>query len=82
MATTTISTMDRLAGLVIGLSLTAVSILLFVLGLSFLPIIGVLAAVPVMGLARYFFKMSGEKAAVMEANVAPIPYEGAEVPCR
>lgn len=82
MATTTVSTMDRLAGLVIGLSLTAISIMLIVLGLSFLPVIGVLAAIPVMGLARYFFRISGEKAATLEVKVVPIAYKRAEMPCR
>ncbi|MCE5243169.1 MAG: hypothetical protein ABFD98_04735 [Syntrophobacteraceae bacterium] len=82
MATTTVSTMDRLAGLVIGLSLTTISILLIVLGLSFLPVIGVLAAIPVMGLARYFFKISGEKAAALEEGVVSIAYKRAEMPCR
>ena len=82
MATTTVSTMDRVAGLVLGLSLSVISLLLIGLGLTFLPVIGVFAAVPVMGLARYFFKISCEREASVAMNTISIPYKRAEVPCR
>ncbi len=50
----TVSIPDRLAGMVIGVALLVVGLGFIVLGVTFLPVIGILVAIPVMGLAWRF----------------------------
>src|SRR5208337_4611557 len=50
----TVSIPDRLAGMVIGVALLVVGLGFMVLGVSFLPVIGILVAIPVLGLAWRF----------------------------
>jgi hypothetical protein len=47
---------ERVACMTIGTALSIVGLILIALGLTFLPIIGILVAFPVLGLAFYFFK--------------------------
>ena len=50
----TISISDRIAGLIIAVALTVVGVGFMVLGVSFLPVIGILVGIPVLGLAWRF----------------------------
>jgi glycine cleavage system H lipoate-binding protein len=49
-----ISIPDRLAGLIVALALFVVGLGFMVLGVTFLPVIGILVAIPVLGLAFHF----------------------------
>ncbi|HAA05619.1 MAG TPA: hypothetical protein DCZ69_03275 [Syntrophobacteraceae bacterium] len=46
--------LDRLAGLVVGFAFVLVGMLLLLLGLTFLPVIGVVAGLPVIRMACPF----------------------------
>jgi hypothetical protein len=67
-----VNMMERLAGLVIGSGFMIIGLLLTVLGVSFLPVIGVIIAIPVMGMSLYFFRpqvqfaTTGEKVLALE----------------
>ncbi len=50
----TISVSDRIAGIIIAVALTVVGVGFMVLGVSFLPVIGILMGIPVLGLAWRF----------------------------
>jgi hypothetical protein len=45
---------NRLASMVIGTSLALVGLIFIALGITFLPVIGILIAIPVMGLSFHF----------------------------
>ena len=51
-----VSMMDRVAGLVVGSAFVIIGLLLMVLGVTFLPVIGVIVAIPVMGMSLYFYR--------------------------
>ena len=51
-----VSVTDRLAGFVVGSGFVIIALLLMVLGVTFLPVIGVIVAIPVMGMSLYFFR--------------------------
>ncbi len=51
---TTISIPDRIAGIIIAAALIVVGVGFMVLGVSFLPVIGILMSIPVLGLAWNF----------------------------
>ncbi|MGA2404127.1 MAG: hypothetical protein ABSG91_20875 [Syntrophobacteraceae bacterium] len=53
---TRVTMAERVAGIIIGTALSVVGLILIALGLTFLPIIGILVAVPVLALAFYFFR--------------------------
>ncbi len=44
----------RLAGIVIGITLSIVSVVFAMLGVTFLPVVGIFLAIPIMGLAVFF----------------------------
>jgi hypothetical protein len=46
--------MDRMAGLVVGFAFVLIGMLLLLLGLTFLPVLGVVAGLPVIRLACPF----------------------------
>ncbi len=51
---TTASIPDRIAGIIIAAALSVVGVGFMVLGVSFLPVIGILIGIPVLGLAWNF----------------------------
>ena len=53
---TTVTMAERVAGIIIGTALSVVGLILIALGLTLLPIIGILVALPVLALAVYFFR--------------------------
>jgi hypothetical protein len=61
---------DRGASIVTGVALGVVSMSLAGLGVTFLPVIGVLLAVPVMGLALFFLKAKIEISGIPEKKRA------------
>jgi len=48
--------LDRVAGLLVGFAFIIIGLLLLLLGLTFLPVIGVVMAVPVMGMSVSFLR--------------------------
>ena len=50
----TISIPDRLAGMIIAVALFVVGVGFMVLGVTFLPVIGIFVGIPVLGLAWHF----------------------------
>jgi hypothetical protein len=69
---------NRLASMVIGTSLALVGLIFIALGITFLPVIGILIAIPVMGLSFHFLnpKFSVDTLAeeVREASEESAPY--------
>jgi len=55
---TSVRIAERLASMVIGTALTVVGLILIVLGITVFPIIGILMAFPVLGLAFGCFRPS------------------------
>ena len=51
-----ITIIDRLASMVLSCAFLVIGMLFIVVGVTFLPIIGILIAMPVMGLSLYFFR--------------------------
>jgi hypothetical protein len=49
---------ERVYGLVVGASFAVAGFALVVLGLTFLPVIGILAGIPLISLSVYFMRMS------------------------
>ncbi len=49
-----LTTMERAASMILAVAFSIIGFLMMLLGVTFLPIIGILAALPVMGLALYF----------------------------
>jgi hypothetical protein len=45
---------NRLASMIVGVALALVGLIFIALGMTFLPLIGILLAIPVMGLSLYF----------------------------
>ncbi len=56
MMRTKLTVAERAACMTIGTALSIVGLILIALGLTFLPIIGILVAFPVLALASHFFK--------------------------
>lgn len=54
---TTTSIPDRIAGIIIAVALAVVGVGFMVLGVSFLPVIGVLMGIPVLGLSWNFLTL-------------------------
>ncbi len=53
---TKVTMTERIASIVIGTAMFIVGLILIALGLTLLPLIGLLVAFPVMSLAFYFFR--------------------------
>ncbi len=64
---------NRLASMVIGVALAVIGLVFIALGMTFLPVIGILLAIPVMGLSLYFLnpKVQVETAAEEAKEVEP-----------
>ena len=45
---------NRLASMVIGMALAVVGLIFIALGITFLPVVGILIAIPVIGLSFHF----------------------------
>ena len=73
-----LSMVERLAGLVIGSSFVIIGLLLMVLGVTFLPVIGVIIAIPVMGMSLYFFRPHVQLATTGEKVLAVVSREEKE----
>lgn len=56
MMRTKVTVAERVACMIMGAALSVVGLVLIALGLTFLPIIGILVAFPVLALAFYFFR--------------------------
>ncbi|MGA2228173.1 MAG: hypothetical protein ABSH41_27380 [Syntrophobacteraceae bacterium] len=67
---TKVAMAERVAGMIIGTALSIVGLILIALGLTFLPIIGILVAFPVLALAFYFFR-PGKWVITAETEAAP-----------
>jgi hypothetical protein len=65
---------NRVASMIIGAALAVTALVLIALGMTFLPVIGILLAVPVMGMSLYFLnpKVSVE----LVAEAAQVVCEG------
>jgi hypothetical protein len=62
---------NRLASMIVGVALAVVGLIFITLGMTFLPVIGILFAIPVMGLSLYFLNPKVEiETAVEEAKAA------------
>jgi hypothetical protein len=72
---------DRAAGVVVAMVLLVIGLMLIVLGCTFLPMIGILAALPVMAISLQFltlkpeFRVQAEEESVGEPAMACIEYE-------
>jgi hypothetical protein len=64
---------NRAARLVTGVALGAISLHFFALGVTFLPVIGVVIAIPMTGLALFFLNSKIEIANLMEKEKAALP---------
>ena len=53
---TKVSTASRLGGLVLGTVFILLGVFFTVLGVTFLPIIGIIMAIPLVGLSLYFLR--------------------------
>lgn len=53
---TTVSLGSRLGGLVLGAVFSLLGLMFTVLGVTFLPIIGIIMAIPLLGLSLYFLR--------------------------
>ncbi|HDM78917.1 MAG TPA: hypothetical protein ENG51_21025 [Deltaproteobacteria bacterium] len=69
-----ITIIDRLAGMVLSCAFLVIGLLFLVVGITFLPVIGVLLAIPVMGLSLYFFRNAVRLYEVKEEviEIAPV----------
>lgn len=63
-----ISSIERVGGWVIGSALIFVGVALIALGVTFLPVIGILAAIPLMAISLYFLNLKVEVDEVEEAR--------------
>ncbi len=54
------SMVDRAAGVVVAMVLLVIGLMLIVLGSTFLPVIGILAALPVMAISLQFLTLKPE----------------------
>lgn len=53
---TNVSLASRLGGLVLGAVFILLGVMFLVLGVTFLPIIGIIMAIPLLGLSLYFLR--------------------------
>jgi hypothetical protein len=76
---TRVTAAERVACMIIGTALSVVGLILIALGLTFLPIIGIFVAFPVLALAFYFFR-PGKWVITAEGETEPVaaPETGAE----
>jgi len=74
---TKVTMAERVAYMIIGTALSIVGLILIALGLTFLPIIGIFAAFPVLALAFYFFR-PGKWVITAKRDAAPIETPEAE----
>ncbi len=65
---------NRLASMIIGTALAVIGLIFIALGMTFLPVIGILFAIPVMGLSLYFLNPKVRVETVVEE--AKAVYEG------
>lgn len=73
-----VSMMDRVGGLVVGSAFVIMGLLLMVLGVTFLPVIGVIIAIPVMGMSLYFYRPQVQVMTTGEKVVAVASYKRKE----
>lgn len=73
-----VSMMDRVGGLVVGSAFVIMGLLLMVLGVTFLPVIGVIVAIPVMGMSLYFYRPQVQVMTTGEKVVAVASYKRKE----
>lgn len=71
---TKVTMTERIASIVIGTAMFIVGLILIALGLTLLPLIGLLVAFPVMSLAFYFFR-PGKWAVTAEGKMEPVVAE-------
>ncbi len=64
---------NKLASMVIGAALSIIAVIFIALGLTFLPVIGIILAFPVMGLASYFLNSKMEVLEMKHAKEAVEP---------
>ncbi len=50
--------MNRLSGLIIGVSFFVTGVLFVILGCTFLPVLGIIVALPIMGASFHFLGLS------------------------
>ncbi|MFP3869595.1 MAG: hypothetical protein ACLFVT_01775 [Syntrophobacteria bacterium] len=67
--------MDRLGGLVLGTAFVTVGALFMALGVTFLPVIGVVIAIPLIGISVYFFRPQVQVMTAGE-SVPAVAYKG------
>jgi hypothetical protein len=67
------SKLDRAAGVVVAMALLVIGLLLIVLGSTFLPVIGILAALPVMAISLHFLTLTPEVHARLDQQRAAEP---------
>jgi|GEM_PF-836467 len=72
-----ISLTERLAGMVVSAALMTVGLIFMVLGVTFLPIVGILIAVPVMFLSLHFLTPRVEIAPAIEEYATEVNREEA-----
>ena len=75
---TKVTMAERVACMIIGTALSIVGLILIALGLTFLPIIGIFVAFPVLALAFYFFRPGKWVIAEREEALIEVPETGAE----
>jgi hypothetical protein len=71
---TQVTMAERVACMITGTALSIVGLILIALGLTFLPIIGILVAFPVLTLALYFFR-PGEWVIAAESEMEPVVWQ-------
>ncbi len=67
------SLMDRAAGVVVAMVFLVIGLMLIVLGSTFLPVIGILAALPVMAISLHFLTLKPELRVCAEAESVAEP---------
>ncbi len=77
MMKTRVTMAEKVACTIIGTALSLVGLGLIALGLTFLPIVGILVAIPVLTLAFYFFR-PGKWVITAERETEPAEETGAE----
>jgi len=77
---TTVSLGSRLGGLVLGTVFILLGVMFIVLGVTFLPIIGIIMALPLLGLSRYFLRPLVQVTIRTEPAKKPVPAREAAVP--
>jgi hypothetical protein len=67
------SILDRAAGVVVAMAFLVIGMMLIVLGSTFLPVIGILAALPVMAMSLRFLTLKPELHARLDEQRAVEP---------